>query len=188
MMILDCIKIIHSIKETSVANPDPSIKNVLDSMKDKWYAYFKEFPPIYGIAAILDPGIKLQGLTNLLNCYYDQLGINYDVPYHVNKCKIILQGLCEDYGAMIQPQPIGSSTGKSRSGFLGPVLVKQRPYGSCPPSSSNLEDFHISQWWKNHCSKFHVLARIAKDILEIPTSTIASKSTFSAGRRVLDEK
>ncbi|KAL2892624.1 putative AC transposase, partial [Bienertia sinuspersici] len=43
-------------------------------------------------------------------------------------------------------------------------------------------------WWKNHFAKFPVLARIAKDILTIPTSTIPSESAFSAGRRVLDEK
>ncbi|KAL2933057.1 putative AC9 transposase, partial [Bienertia sinuspersici] len=44
------------------------------------------------------------------------------------------------------------------------------------------------QWWKNHSSKYPVLARIAKDILAIPSLTIAFESTFSAGRRVLDEK
>ncbi|KAL2937351.1 putative AC9 transposase, partial [Bienertia sinuspersici] len=37
-------------------------------------------------------------------------------------------------------------------------------------------------------SKFPVLARIARDILAIPASTIASESAFSAGKRVLDEK
>ncbi|KAL2904106.1 putative AC9 transposase, partial [Bienertia sinuspersici] len=50
------------------------------------------------------------------------------------------------------------------------------------------EVFNIIQWWKNHSSKFPVLARIAKDILTIPASTIASESAFSAGRKVLDEK
>ncbi|KAL2923512.1 putative AC transposase [Bienertia sinuspersici] len=59
ILILECIKIIHSIKQTSQANPDPFVKNVLDNMKEKWYAYFIEFPHIYGIAAILDPGVKL---------------------------------------------------------------------------------------------------------------------------------
>ena len=32
------------------------------------------------------------------------------------------------------------------------------------------------------------MAKIAKDILAIPASTIASKSAFNAGRRVLDKK
>ncbi|KAL2933055.1 Zinc finger BED domain-containing protein RICESLEEPER 2, partial [Bienertia sinuspersici] len=190
MVILECIKIICTIKQTSLANRDPSVKRLLDNMKVKWCAYFTEFPLIYAIAAILDPSIKLEGLTNLLTFYYQQLDVNFDVPYYVNNCKHILERLCEDYGAVIQPQPVGSSMDGSVSSSL-----------STSPSPSNIgigeylsyqhetkEDFHIIQWWKNHSSKFPILARIAKDFLAIPASTIASESAFSAGRRVLDEK
>ncbi|KAL2941044.1 putative AC transposase [Bienertia sinuspersici] len=206
-VILECIKIICTIKQTSLANPGVAVKRLLDNMKVKWCAYFTEFPPIYAIAAILDPGVKLEGLTNLLTFYYQQLDVQFDVPYYVNNCKRILERLCEEYGAVIQPQPIGSSMDASRFGILGPVLKKSRPDGSgsssssSSSSSSNIgvgeyltyqfeteENFHIIEWWKNHSSKFPVLARIAKDILAIPASTIASESAFSAGRRVLDEK
>ncbi|KAL2938942.1 Arginine--tRNA ligase [Bienertia sinuspersici] len=126
-------KIIHDVLETFdnatlissyVFEPNIHMVNLLDNMKVKWCAYFNEFPPIYAIAAILDPGVKLEGLTNLLNFYYDQLGVSFDVPYYVNKCKIILERLCEDYGAVIQPQPVGSSMGISRFGILGPILKK----------------------------------------------------------------
>ncbi|KAL2905394.1 putative AC transposase [Bienertia sinuspersici] len=43
MVILECIKIIHSIKETSEANPDPSVKNVLDSMKKNGMLILQNF-------------------------------------------------------------------------------------------------------------------------------------------------
>ncbi|KAL2944318.1 Receptor-type tyrosine-protein phosphatase eta [Bienertia sinuspersici] len=85
MVILECIKIICTITQTSQANPDPSVKDIRDNMKVKWCAYFNEFPPIYAIAAILDPVVKLQGLTDLITFYYEQLGVNFDVPYYVNK-------------------------------------------------------------------------------------------------------
>ncbi|KAL2928700.1 putative AC9 transposase, partial [Bienertia sinuspersici] len=74
--------------------------------------------------------------------------------------------------------------GASRFGILGPVLKKQRPDGSSSSSSSSSSNIVV----KNHSSKFPVLARIAKDILAILASTIASESAFSASRRVLDEK
>ncbi|KAL2903707.1 putative AC transposase, partial [Bienertia sinuspersici] len=139
MVILECIKIICTIKQTSLANPSPSVKRLLDNKK-------------------------------------------------VSNLKCILERLCEDYGAVIQPQLVGSSMGASRFGILGLVLKKSRPNGSgSSSSSSNIEDFHITQWWKNHSSKFSVL-RIAKNILAIPASTIAFESAFSVGRRVLDEK
>ncbi|KAL2894319.1 Zinc finger BED domain-containing protein RICESLEEPER 2 [Bienertia sinuspersici] len=162
-------------------------------MKVKWCAYFTKFPPNYAIAAILDPCVKLEGLTNLLTFYYQQLDVHFDVPYYVNNCKRILERLCEDYGAIIQPQPVGSSMGASRFGILGPVLKNSRPdWSGSSSSSSSLpssnigigeylpyqfeteENFHIIQWWKNHSSKFPVLERIVKDILEIPASTISS--------------
>ncbi|KAL2940373.1 putative AC transposase [Bienertia sinuspersici] len=87
MVILECIKIICTIKQTSLANPDAAVKRLLDNMKVKWCVYFTEFPPIYAIAAILDPGVKLE------------------------------ERLCEDYGAVIQPQPVGPSMGASRFGL-----------------------------------------------------------------------
>ncbi|KAL2921738.1 Transaldolase, partial [Bienertia sinuspersici] len=119
-VILECIKIICTIKQTSLANPGVAVKRLLDNMKVKWCAYFTEFPPIYAIAAILDPGVKLEGLTNLLTFYYQQLDVQFDVPYYVNNCKRILERLCEEYGAVIQPQPVGSSMGASRFGILRP--------------------------------------------------------------------
>ena len=50
------------------------------------------------------------------------------------------------------------------------------------------DDYDILKWWARASPKFPVLARIAKDILAIPASTVASESAFSAGRRILDEK
>ncbi|KAL2932935.1 putative AC transposase [Bienertia sinuspersici] len=170
MVILECMKIICTIKQISLANPSAAVKRLLDNMKVKWCAYFTEFPPIYAIAAILDPGVKLED-------------VQFDVPYYVNNCKRILERLCEDYGAVIQPQPVGSCIGASRFGILIPVLKKSRPDGSGSSSSSS-SNIVV----ENHSSKFPVLARIAKDILAIPASTIASESAFNAGRRVLDEK
>ncbi|KAL2898281.1 putative AC transposase, partial [Bienertia sinuspersici] len=49
------------------------------------------------------------------------------------------------------------------------------------------DDFHIIKWWTSHSTNFPILSKIAKDILIIPALTIASKCTFSACRRVLNE-
>ncbi|KAL2929271.1 putative AC9 transposase, partial [Bienertia sinuspersici] len=172
MVILECIKIIHSINQTSTGNPNAAVKIIVDSMKVKWYSYFDEFPHIYGIAAILDPGVKVDGLANLLTFYYELLGINYDIAYYVNKCKTILDRLCELYRAVIQPE----------------FIHHHHQHHHHHHQFETENDFHIIQRWKNHSSKFPVLVRIAKDIFAIPTSPNASKSAFSADRRVLDKK
>ncbi|KAL2930267.1 putative AC9 transposase, partial [Bienertia sinuspersici] len=131
-------------------------------MKEKWYSYFIEFPFIYGIAAILDSGVKPMVCQS----------IDYDITSYVNKCKSILDRLYELYAATIQPELVRSSSNGADE-YL---------------SYQTKEDFHIIQWWKNHSSKFIVLARFAKDILTKLASTIASEFSFSVDRRVLDEK
>lgn len=48
------------------------------------------------------------------------------------------------------------------------------------------EAFDILGWWKQNCHRFPILAEIARDVLAIPISTVASESAFSTGGRVLD--
>jgi hypothetical protein len=47
--------------------------------------------------------------------------------------------------------------------------------------------FDILAWWKGNSTRFLILACLAHDVLAIPISTIASKSAFSTGGRVLDD-
>lgn len=48
------------------------------------------------------------------------------------------------------------------------------------------QKFDILLWWKGNCVRFPVLSQMARDILAIPVSTVASESVFSTGGRVLD--
>ena len=48
------------------------------------------------------------------------------------------------------------------------------------------EQFNVLEWWKKNSSRFPVMALMAKDVLAIPISTVASESAFSTGGRVLD--
>ena len=49
------------------------------------------------------------------------------------------------------------------------------------------KDFDILGWWEMHGSKYPVLSRIARDVLAIQASTVASESSFSAGGRVISD-
>ncbi|KAA8538966.1 hypothetical protein F0562_025658 [Nyssa sinensis] len=54
----------------------------------------------------------------------------------------------------------------------------------CPDGSAN--KFDIMGWWKANTLKFRILSKMARDILSIPITSVASESTFSAGGRVID--
>ncbi|GAU25736.1 hypothetical protein TSUD_216670 [Trifolium subterraneum] len=47
-------------------------------------------------------------------------------------------------------------------------------------------DLDVLIWWKDNCTRYSVLARISREVLAIPVSTVASESAFSTGGRVLD--
>lgn len=58
--------------------------------------------------------------------------------------------------------------------YLGDALVKEA------------DPFDILNWWKTNSSKYPVLSKMARNVLSVPVSTVASESSFSTGGRVLD--
>uniref|UniRef100_A0A3Q7G495 HAT C-terminal dimerisation domain-containing protein n=1 Tax=Solanum lycopersicum TaxID=4081 RepID=A0A3Q7G495_SOLLC len=47
-------------------------------------------------------------------------------------------------------------------------------------------DFDILSWWKVNSPRFSVLSQLARDVLAIPMSSVASECPFSTDGRILD--
>jgi hypothetical protein len=52
------------------------------------------------------------------------------------------------------------------------------------PVSTHLD---ILKYWKSSSATYLILARMARDILAIPASTVVSESTFSSGEKLISE-
>ena len=48
------------------------------------------------------------------------------------------------------------------------------------------EHFDILGWWNANSNKYKIISLIAKDVLTVQISTVASESAFSTGGRILD--
>jgi hypothetical protein len=48
------------------------------------------------------------------------------------------------------------------------------------------DSFDILAYWKNKTDKYPILSQIARDLMSIQVSTVASESTFSGAGRVVD--
>ena len=75
------------------------------------------------------------------------------------------------------------SYGCSRNGTINKLEVDIYLDEGCEKQ----DDFDILSWWKNNASKYKILSMVARDVLAIPVSSVASESAFSAGGRVLDK-
>ncbi|KAL4561325.1 hypothetical protein LXL04_033489 [Taraxacum kok-saghyz] len=66
------------------------------------------------------------------------------------------------------------------------VETEPESYLNEPPINYN-KNFDILSWWKLNGLQYPIVAQMAKDILGIQISTVASESTFSTGRRVITD-
>ena len=46
--------------------------------------------------------------------------------------------------------------------------------------------FEILGWWKANSNRYQVMSKLARDVLAVPVSTVASESAFSTGGCILD--
>ena len=54
------------------------------------------------------------------------------------------------------------------------------------PKLPRIDDFDVLEYWKPLQGRYPILSQMARDILSIPISTVASESVFSIGGRVID--
>lgn len=51
------------------------------------------------------------------------------------------------------------------------------------PRTTNID---VLAYWRSNKSRYPIVSQMAKDVLAVPISTVASESAFSVGGRVLD--
>lgn len=55
------------------------------------------------------------------------------------------------------------------------------------PLFPRTKNFNVLNWWKINSAKLPTLAKMARDILAVPATTVTSEASFSIGGRVIDE-
>jgi hypothetical protein len=156
------------------------------------------------VAAALDPRYKLSEYTKLAieEMFSEENG--HKVWAAVKLC---VRQLFEEYRRLYAPPdattPANDSqeARQSKGGRMKSLIaqkLKQHNYGG-GNNKSELEKylaedtepednkFDILGWWKVNSSRFPVLAHLARDVLPIPVSTVASESVFSTSGRILDD-
>ncbi|KAF3774788.1 hypothetical protein EJ110_NYTH52021 [Nymphaea thermarum] len=79
---------------------------------------------------------------------------------------------------------------KAYVNFVSPVVVHTDldkylidPMNEITPTV----EFNILSWWKTNESKYKILAKMTRDVLAIPVSSVASEYAFNISERILND-
>ncbi|KAG6514795.1 hypothetical protein ZIOFF_025168 [Zingiber officinale] len=207
------ISYIHTILKEWQQSDDIDVYSMGIRMKNKFDKYWgdpEKMNKLLYIAVVLDPRHKLDFVEfMLIELYGDEKGAK------VGKIiKDTLFALYKNYKEKMEPQcgtsivssipesvgndntPTNMSDLKRQSIIAKYKKQKAQVFGDGNMSELDkylneiveeyCDTFDILGWWKQNCHRFPILSQIARDVLAIPISTVASESAFSTSGRVLD--
>jgi hypothetical protein len=178
---------------------DPILAKMATNMISKYSKYWGDVSKmnmLVFIAVIFDPRCKFQFVSWGLNKYYDK-----EVADSLGcKVKETLTKLFESYSGKGQEESVAQEVEGSESVPRSSAISQFEKEMSQDPNLSGNEvdlyltepremansDFDILNWWKVNSTKYPTLGLVARDILAMPISTVASESAFSTGGRVLN--
>lgn len=181
------------------------VREMATKMLQKFEKYWDTMHGLMGIASILDPRYKMKQIEFLCPLLYP--GSEATATAEIEKYKRLLYDLVKEYQSR-SPQSNGASQApnpsSSRVSVLKLDLVKQLDvFVSHSAVSTHVKseldhyleesllpindytNFDILCWWNSNGIKYPTLQEIARDILAIPVSTVASESCFSTSGRVI---
>jgi len=195
---------------------DPKLRAMGVKMKgkfDKYYGSLDKVNMMVLIAVALDPTKKLHYVKFCFEQIYDD---EAKIEEMHDKVKYVLERLYAFYEQSFsshghqylggQSIPVDSSSASNIDGNdeSDEVNIKawrknffhQKKRGRddnkseleryLEEESEDILDLDILMWWKSTGSKYKILSLIARDVLSIPVTTVASESAFSTSGRVLD--
>ena len=190
---------------------DNLLKQMATSMHLKFEKYWGEgdkINPLLYVAVALDPRKKL---TFLKFCFSKLYGSDKAAAKIAN-VREVLAKLFDYYASIHSPNVEAESVSEKSTMTTDVDMSETNPYASMDSQydlyleaeqsmgcnneldkylAENCEgrkdeNFDILRWWKTNFGRYQVLSKMARDVLAVPVSTVASESAFSTGGRILD--
>ncbi|XP_055960801.1 zinc finger BED domain-containing protein RICESLEEPER 2-like [Mercurialis annua] len=209
---LNEISDLSTILQDWIKSSDYCLRSMATKMKDKFDKYWGDpnvMNKLIFFANILDPRDRIVYLEYTLNQMYGchagkflytcvmedlaELFNDYEVIYKKEVATTATGGNGQSAEPVAQSSQANSVL-KER--FLQQMLETGGVSGSkkneleiylSEAVVANDASFDILRWWTLNSERFPVLSRMARDILAVQVSTVASESAFSTGGRVLDD-
>jgi hypothetical protein len=182
----------------------PRIEEMSNLMKEKFDKYWSDVHGLLAVAAVLDPRFKLQMLRAFFTSVF---GVD-QATVEVERVRNLLYRLVLAYQQAAED--VATSNGANNNAIAVPTsgdddelfsifdqYMSSQPVNASSHMRTELDlyleepllprtqEIDIINWWKYGGIKYPTLQSIARDILPIPVTTVASESAFSTSGRVI---
>ncbi|KAL0345468.1 UNVERIFIED_CONTAM: Zinc finger BED domain-containing protein DAYSLEEPER [Sesamum radiatum] len=174
------------------------VRMMVSRMKQKFKKYWDECCLVLAVVVVFYPRFKLDLVE-----YFDSRIYGIYAQSYIQRVRDKLVNLFIDYGrsfaiSVKEPNVMSNSRVETRASLLD---FNRWCYESRVSNNqksklesyleetrfSRAETFNILDWWKTNSPRLPVLAKIARDILAVPATTVASEAAFSVGGCIIDE-
>ncbi|KAL3524830.1 hypothetical protein ACH5RR_013202 [Cinchona calisaya] len=183
-------------------------------IKFEKYWLEKEANILLSVAFVLDPRFKMIRLRTTYKRIYDEFLVLGMLNHVQEVLRASFDEYATDYGITCNQEVlknekfISNETSNSNAPFSTNIDImadfymhdeeKDCIHGKTeldtyleeklhPSKVDEQDDFNILDFWKSNAAKVPILSMMARDILAIPVTSVASESAFSTGRRVLNK-
>ncbi|KAH0776082.1 hypothetical protein KY290_007493 [Solanum tuberosum] len=174
---------------------DDLLGKIASNMREKFDKYWgtpKKMNKMIFISCVLDPRHKFVSVGFALQMMFGKEGpiLEEGVRDYMNLLfGEYVKSLSKDKGSNVQSiGSLGTFMGnlmKHKAENTITVKTELQKY-LAEENEVESKNFNILSWWKINSPRFSVLAEMARDVLAIPTSSVASECAFSTGGRILD--
>lgn len=175
---------------------DPVITTMVHGMREKMNTYWELSYLKICIPAILDPRFKMRFLEFRLNQWFQEEAFRYTSKVEKTFRKLFAEYSAETSDPFLEKAPAvdekidennpWSDWGQHQSAQRISTTNELDKYLEEETLSVGV-DLDILQFWKMHSGTYPTLARMARDILAVPASTVASESAFSCAGRIVSD-
>ncbi|XP_022883127.1 zinc finger BED domain-containing protein RICESLEEPER 2-like [Olea europaea var. sylvestris] len=188
-----------AIRDWSTSSCD-EVKWMASSMKEKFDKYWSGMHEILAVATILDPRYKMKLVE-----YYFPLIFGDEAQEEVEKVRAFGHKLLKEYKRShrsTENTSLFPSSSQSESSTTSGKHSRMAGFDTFVSLSvtadhvktefdvfldeqvlPRVDGFDLLTWWKANSIKYLTLQKVARDLLAIPVSTVASESSFSTRGR-----
>ncbi|CAO2836244.1 unnamed protein product [Amaranthus hypochondriacus] len=181
---------IEKMLTDSHIHPCLGIRTMSKPMLEKYEEYWSEHSMILSFAVILDPRFKIRFLEILYGILYcdDLFNVYSNSTPSCSSSSLIQSSTNQNSSWSSRPQrPFTLSNVFQNFNLACTSGTSELESYISLPYISHTEDIDILAYWKAQSVSFPMLSRMAKDILAIPVTSVASETSFSLGGRVLSK-